>query len=205
MRIFVFDCETTGLYSKAEKDISKQPYIIQFSWILVDINQQGEWEEIERIDKLIKPPILIPYVTSQIHWLYDVDVIWKSSFAEQYKEIMKYINDNTIVWHNVAFDVNMLQVEIERMKREWEPVDFCPKRIIDTMNSSINYCALPKKGTGKWFKRPKLQELTKKTLWHYFCWAHNAMVDVEYTLKAFAVLVREWVISLKGEEKLTLF
>lgn len=205
MKIFVFDTETTGLFNRSEKDIDKQPYIVQFAWILVNMKDNWIYEEIDRIDTLIKPPIPIPLQTSQIHYIYDIDVINKKTFEEQVNDIMPFINNpDIIVWHNVQFDENMLITEIQRLKIKWLPIDYCPSKTICTMEESINFCAIPRK-SGSWFKRPKLQELARKTLWHYFHWGHNAMVDVEYTLKALSELVKNWTIKLKKSDKLTLF
>ena len=76
------------------------------------------------------------------------------------------------------------------------------------MNSSIDYCKLAKKNeASNWYKRPKLWELHKKIFWKYFIGAHDAMVDVEATLKCFIELVKNNTIELKKqkEEILSLF
>jgi hypothetical protein len=70
------------------------------------------------------------------------------------------------------------------------------------MNSSTNFCKLPKRDEkAKWFKRPKLGELHKVLFKEYFIWAHDAMVDVEATLKSFVELVNKWVIKLEKKEE----
>jgi len=113
-----------------------------------------------------------------------------------------------IVWHNVNFDQNMLLTEFQRMKMEWKwnTISYTPKKVVCTMNESIDYCKLPKKSIkAKGYKRPKLQELVKKTCWHYFRWAHNAMIDVEWTLKAFSKLVENKVVPFEKSNTLSLF
>lgn len=205
MKVFIFDVETTWLFNKNEKDLNNQPYIIQFAWILVEMDNEWIYNELDRINIFIRPPISIPYETSKVHWLYDIDVIWKPIFKEQVEDILKFINNSDfVVRHNIEFDETMLKIEIARLKQEWFVYDYSPKRSICTMKESINFCKLPSK-TWFWFKRPKLQELIKKTLWEYFTWAHNAIVDVEFTLKALSILVKEWIIKLEKKEELTLF
>lgn len=70
------------------------------------------------------------------------------------------------------------------------------------MNESINYCKLPKKNEkAEWYKRPKLWELHKKVFWEYFVWAHDAMTDVEATLRCFVDLVKNNEIEIKEQNK----
>jgi fido (protein-threonine AMPylation protein) len=76
------------------------------------------------------------------------------------------------------------------------------------MNTSIDFCKLPKRDEkAKWFKRPKLWELHKILFDTYFSWAHDALVDVEATLKSFIALVNNGTISVEKKEEnvMTLF
>jgi hypothetical protein len=77
--------------------------------------------------------------------------------------------------------------------------------VICTMKTTVDFCAL--KGNGERFKYPKLWELYKKLFWEYFIGAHDALVDVEATLKAFLELQKQWIIKIKEqkEEILSLF
>lgn len=207
MRVLVFDTETTWIYNKKEKDLSRQPYIIQFAWIIADMKDNWEYEIERKVDILIKPPIPIPYEVSKIHHIYDIDVANKKTFEEEASEIASIISSvDIIVAHNLSFDKNMLLIEFWRLLEKGLPYDYAPKMELCTMENTINYCRLPKKNEkSKGFKRPKLQELTKKTLGVYFTGAHNALVDVEWTLKALSVLVRNKVVKLEKTEELTLF
>lgn len=206
-KVLVFDTETTWLFSKKEKDLNKQPYICQFAGILVEIDEIWEYKELKRIDLLIKPPIPMPLVVSEIHWIYDIDLKEAGDFSSYAERISKWINyPDMIVWHNVLFDENILKTEFQRLRMKGVNIWYEPKKVICTMNESIKYCKLPKKSkNSKGYKRPKLQELVKKTCWHFFKGAHNAMVDVEWTLKAFSVLVKNKVIKLEKNNTITLF
>ena len=207
MKVVIFDTETTWLPNKAEPDLNNQPYIIQFAGIEIEMKDDWEYEEIKRLNIMIKPPINIPYWVSEIHWIYDVDLRNSKSFISHSEEISKFLNEaDVVVWHNIEFDNLMLRIEFDRLKLQWLLVDYYPKQTICTMNESTNWCKLSKKNSSsKWFKRPKLQELVRKTIWEFFAWAHNAIVDVEWTTKALSVLVKEWVINFKENNKLSIF
>lgn len=203
MRIMVFDTETTNLINKKAK-LEDQPHLVQFAGI-VWIVENGIFAEEERINILIKPPIPIPDEASQIHHIYQIDVKDAPSCREVLPSLVKLINEcDIVIWHNIEFDITMMQIEVDRLKMEGVVIDLAPKKTFCTMNESISYCRIPRKSwTG--FKRPKLQELTKKVLWEYFFWAHNAMVDVEWTMKAFLKLWNEGVFRLKEREQIWLF
>ena len=205
MKIFVFDTETTGFINKKDPNLDNQPQVIQFAGILWDITENNdtwvwEWVEEKRVDILINPEKPIPFASSQVHHIYDIDVKWKKNFSEQYMEILDFINTpDAIVWHNIEYDENMIKLELRRLEKEYE---YKPKQVICTMNESVFFCKLPKRDEkANGFKRPKLWELHKVLFKEYFVWAHDAMVDVEATLKSFVELVNLGVIKLKKKEE----
>ena len=205
MKIFVYDTETTWFINKKEPDLNLQPNIIQFAWILWNLEN---WEFIEekRIDIIINPKKPIPFASSQVHHLYDIDVKNAPYIEDVIDEIMTYINEpDIIIWHNIEYDESMVKLELKRLEQEYR---YQPKQVICTMNESTNFCKLPKKiASSAWYKRPKLWELHKKLFWEYFIWAHDAMVDVEATLRSFVELVKQDIIKLKEkkEEVMSLF
>lgn len=202
MKVFVFDTETTWFISKKETDLNKQPRIVQFAGILWDIND-GIFVEEKRVNILINPKMPIPFGASQVHHIYDIDIKDAPEIWEVLDQIMEYINNpDIIVWHNIEYDQDMVKLELKRREEEYK---YKPKQVICTMKTSVNYCAL--QGNGNRFKYPKLWELHKKLFDEYFVWAHDAMVDVEATLRSFVKLVNEWVIKIKenNEEVMSLF
>ena len=66
------------------------------------------------------------------------------------------------------------------------------------MKTTVDFCAI------KWlwdrFKYPKLWELYKVLFWEYFVWAHDAIVDVEATLKVFIELEKRKVVYEKARQ-----
>lgn len=202
MKIFVFDTETTGFINKKETDLDKQPKIVQFAGILWDL-KDGTFIEEKRVNILVNPGIPIPFWASQVHHIYDIDVKDAPDITQVLDEILENINNpDIIIWHNIEYDESMVQLELKRLQKEYA---YKPKQSICTMKTTVDYCAIQ----WNWarFKYPKLWELHKKLFDQYFVWAHDAMVDVEATLRSFVKLVNEWVISPKetNEEIMSLF
>jgi len=204
MKIFVFDTETTWFINKKEKDLSFQPHIIQFAWILGELKADGSFVEEKQIDILIDPGIPIPYASSQVHHIYDIDIKKAPKIEEVIDEIVWYINDpDIIIGHNIEYDEDMVKLELKRLQMEYR---YKPRKVSCTMKESVDYCAMQ----GKWerFKYPKLWELHKKLFWEYFLWAHDALTDVKATLRCYLELVKEWIMVAKLEKsdnKISLF
>jgi len=198
----VYDTETTWFINKKETNLELQPKVVQFAWILWEIHN---WEFIEekRINLLINPKVPIPFWASQVHHLYDIDVKEAPFIESIIDEILSYINNpDVIIWHNIEYDENMIKLELKRLNQEYK---YKPKQVICTMKTTVDYCSLQ----WNWnrFKYPKLWELHKKIFWEYFIWAHDAMTDVEATLRCFIELVKMWIIKIeeKKEDVMSLF
>lgn len=202
MKIFVFDTETTGFINKKESDLSKQPKVIQFAGILGELEDTGFREE-KRINCLINPGEPIPFVASQVNHIYDIDVQDAQTIDTVMDEILWYINTpDTIIGHNIEYDEEMIMLELRRLNRLH---DYRPKQVHCTMKETVDFCAI--QGNGERFKYPKLGELHKKLFDEYFMGAHDAMVDVEATLRCYLELVKRGVIvaEVKKEEVMSLF
>ncbi|MDD4151371.1 MAG: 3'-5' exonuclease [Candidatus Gracilibacteria bacterium] len=196
MKIFVFDTETTGFINKKDPNLESQPKIVQFSGIMGELNN-GEFIELERIDQYINPGIKIPFETSKIHHIYDIDVINAPKFDEVIDKILYFINTpDVIVGHNVEFDEEMLKLELKRLQREH---DYRPKNVYCSMKNTVEFCAIM--GDRDRLKYPKLGELHKKLFGDYFIGAHNAIVDVENTLKCFLELHKKGIVHIEEKEE----
>lgn len=202
MKIFVYDTETTWFINKNEKDLDLQPKIVQFAWIMWEL-KNWVFKEEKRINILINPKNPIPFWASQVHHIYDIDVKNSPFIEDVIDEISKYINEPDVtIWHNIEYDQDMIKLELKRLEKEYK---YQPKQVICTMKTSVDFCALQ----WNWarFKYPKLWELHKKLFWEYFIWAHDAMTDVEATLRCFVELVNQKVIKIeeKNDEVMSLF
>ncbi len=197
MKIIVFDTETTGFINKKETALDKQPYIIQFAGILWEMSLSWDYNEISRKDIKLKPPIAIPYGASQVHHIYDIDVQDAPGIDESIDDIMSFLWEaDIVIWHNIEYDEDMIRLELRRQEKQHL---YNPSEVICTMKSSVDFCQL----MWKWerYKYPKLWELYKKLFEEYFIGAHDAMVDVEATLKCFLELYKRKKILLKNHEK----
>lgn len=199
MKILVFDTETTWFINKKTPDLTAQPYIVQFAGIVGEL-KNGKFTEIERINQFIKPKISIPYDASQVHHIYDIDVKNAPSIEEKIEDFLHLINScDAIIGHNIEYDEDMIKLELRRLQKEYL---YQPKQVVCTMKTTVDFCAL--KGNGERFKYPKLWELYKTLFWEYFIGAHDAIVDVEATLKAFLELEKRWVLQLKKNQEAVL-
>lgn len=200
MKAFVFDTETTWFTVKWWT-LEEQPYIVQFAWILGNISKEKWFEELDRIDVKVKPRISIPFSASQVHGIYDKDVVDSPYIEDVISDFLKFLNtSDVVVWHNIEFDEGIIRNELARLWRSW---DYQPMKSICTMRWSTDYCKLQWRGFS--FKPPKLNELYKHLFGERFEWAHNAMIDVEATTAAFSELVKRWVIILEENSLMRLF
>ena len=126
---------------------------------------------------------------------------WKF-IEEKIEEILSYINESdVIIWHNIEYDEDMIKIELRRLDMLYR---YQPKQVICTMKTTVDFCAI--KWNWERFKYPKLGELHKKLFDEYFIWAHDALTDVEATLRCFVDLVNKWVLKVEEKQQtMTLF
>ena len=189
----IFDTETTGLpknYNAPLSDSNNWPRLVQLAWQIHD--EKGDL--IDAQAHIVRPDnFTIPYSASKVHGITDekaeaegVELKWLLD------EFNKALEKATFtVGHNIEFDRNIMGAEYYRMAMDTSMLDMPP---LDTMDSSIDFCALPG-GKGGGYKRPNLTELHKTLFNETFDEAHNATADVEATARCFLELVRRNVIT----------
>lgn len=117
--IFI-DLETTGI------DVAKDR-IVQIA--MIRYNTDGTQEE---YNEVINPEIPIPVQTSEIHGIYDVDVLGKPNFKERSEEIMTFIGEGDFAGFNSnKFDVPLLLEEFARNGIDFPIGD---RKLIDVQN-----------------------------------------------------------------------
>ena len=200
MKVIVFDTETTGFPVRDGK-LEQQPYIVQFAAIEGEIDDDKNYTETGRYNILIRPRINIPFSASQVHGIYDKDVENAPYIEEEIDTIMRLLNGaDIVVGHNVSYDEEIIGYELERIGRAGE---YTPAQVICTMKGSTEYCKL--QGRGFSYKPPKLAELHKFLFEEWFEGAHDAMIDVEATMRSFIELVKRDVIQLETNNIMRLF
>ncbi|WP_110480580.1 DNA polymerase III subunit alpha [Candidatus Karelsulcia muelleri] len=188
----IFDTETTGLPKNYNAPIMNWPRLVRLSWCLYDENLKL----IELKDYIIKPEGFdIPFNSTKIHGISTEEALekgYKINFVLE-KFNIRIKNSKLLIGHNIYFDLKVLCAEFIRLNK----IHYLyKKKIIDTKEKSINFCAL---GKGK-FKWPTLTELYKKLFNDTFI-AHDSKSDVLATSKCFFELLRIGIISLKNVNK----
>lgn len=164
-RTAVFDTETTGLIKPHENDLRRQPYITEICVIILD----EELKKVDAIDTLIKPPVPIDESSDacRITGITNEKVAGKPSFAQIYPLLCdKIIGCDTLIAHNLQFDVSMLGNELMRINRlarfPWPPKHIC------TVESTMHIEG----------RRLKLSDLYYKATGRNIEGAHKAANDV---------------------------
>jgi len=162
----IFDTETTGLRNHI---LSKeQPFITEFCGCILDTATGGEsWHE-----WLVKPPISIPNEVTSITGIDDALVKECPSFCEVAEDVRHIVEGaDSLVAHNLAFDLDMLRFEFDRCG---EPLVF-PAHRICTVEASLHI-----KG-----RRLSLADLHEHLFGEPHKEAHRARPDVEALVRVF--------------------
>ncbi|MFP5470647.1 MAG: exonuclease domain-containing protein [Bacteroidia bacterium] len=115
-----FDLETTGVNIATDR-------IVEIS--ILKVHPNGNKDSLTR---RINPTIPIPIQASEVHGIYDIDVVDCPKFPEVASEILNFISDSDLAGYNSnKFDIPLLVEEFLRAKIE---VDFSDKKFIDVQN-----------------------------------------------------------------------
>ncbi len=155
----VFDIEATGL------DVTNDR-IVEIA--MLKINVDGSTSEyIQRVN----PTIPIPLESSEIHGIYDKDIVNEPTFQEIVKVLVDFIGDADLAGYNSnKFDIPMLAEELLRAKSDF---DVSNRKFVDVQNIFH-----------------KMEQRTLVAAYAFYCNkdltnAHNAMAD---TLATWEVL-----------------
>lgn len=192
MNILFFDTETTGKpkdYKRPMSDVSNWPRLVQVGYILMMDGMVLCEDEF-----IVKPDgFTIPAEASAVHGITTeramTDGIWGEYVTDHM--LARIMEADTIIGHNIDFDLNVLGAELIRRGRT-NP--FIGKTIIDTMKASTEFCAIPGPYGFKW---PKLTELWAKLFPDTpYPQTHTALDDIRHTATCYFKLVELGVISV---------
>jgi DNA polymerase III epsilon subunit-like protein len=198
MIVLIYDTETTGLplIKTINKDtLDKWPHIVQLSYILYDTN---EHKILGTYDWIIKLPITVKMDTGNIKIHGITNEMSHSQGIDIKNVLMQFTNDcrgaDLIVAHNASFDLQMIQVEIERLhytnNTDVKYSDFYSsinKKIYCTMQETVDLCNLIRinKMGNQYIKYPQLSELHEKLFSTVPSNLHNSFNDVIVCLRCF--------------------
>lgn len=151
--IICLDLETTGLNNKIDK-------IIEISMIKFDENT---FEEVDSFNCLIDPEIEIPELVSGITNIYPDDIFWAPKIEEIRQQIIDFIWNNPILWHNIDFDINFLIQNWINVEKNIKMDTFFLANFLNFKNESLNLEML--------CKEYKIE----------LVWAHRAINDTRAT------------------------
>jgi DNA polymerase III epsilon subunit-like protein len=179
MKILVFDTETTGLVGKNDN-----VYICQLAWCVYNTKTK---KKAIYTNFILNVPIEIQ--NSDIHGI-TTEISNKGyDFSEIIDIFLADVDScDMIVAHNLKYDLQALEIELNRLER-YDDIDYLyNKKYYDTMKESIQLLKI----TGKYgkYKYPKLQELYTYFFGCNFENAHNAEADIKATLKCYIELCK---------------
>ena len=194
MKAIVFDTETTGLPKKKSARLSDNdvwPYVVQFSWLICDL----ETSEVEFKDFIITlpPNMKIPSRSTEIHGITDEIMREKGVPCKQVlEEFIKDANECTYyVAHNFSFDKTILRVELYRHQlpdilKKNKYIEFCTMKYGAPVCNIIRYCPFRRRLETK---PPKLIELYKELFNEIPKNLHNSLIDVFVCFRCFYKLL----------------
>lgn len=182
-----FDTETTGLPSNWRApytDTRNWPRIVQLAWVLAD--EQGR--VVSEHNFIIQPDdFTIPAESAEIHGI--TTAVAQEKGIPLAEALEKFLTDEalaeTIVAHNISFDINVVACECVRLEEQlrWlETTQYC------TMQRATPFCKLPGRYGYRW---PKLIELHEILFEKPFSSQHDALADVRACKRCFFALRKE--------------
>jgi len=176
-RYLFFDTETTGTDHEWDN-------IVQLAAIMTD----DIGNQLHTINCIIKPDgFTIPKEATTIHGISQAKAMKEGiPITEALQKFLDMALDvNCAVAHNYFFDFSFLMEELIRkdMDKQSDLISKLPFHC--TMRSTTEFCKLSYNAKHKTYKWPKLKELYYELFKSTFDGAHNALVDVEATIKCF--------------------
>jgi DNA polymerase III epsilon subunit-like protein len=201
--ILVFDTETTGFLPKDTKDLDLFPYITQLAFVVFDTNTQKIVKSYNKYIKIPSDVEITPFITELTGVTREKCDNGISIIGALHHFYMAYMSVQAMVAHNLAFDVKMIEIEIQRNFHKLLSVNLDTCLLFDdslrkmerfcTMNIGKPVCniVLPRRSLNKmgvpetFVKAPKLSELYKKIFGCDFENGHNALADTLACLRCF--------------------
>jgi DNA polymerase III epsilon subunit-like protein len=165
--IIVFDTETTGLTLHPDAPVIKQPKIIEFGAVLLDM----KGKVVEECNILLNPREKLDPVITKITGLTDADLEDAATFEEALPQIRRIFSEaHTVFAHNLPFDKALVRGELARINCldfAWPRNEFCTVGLYKE----------------QWGRNPKLLELYERVVGEPLAQTHRALDDVMALVK----------------------
>lgn len=161
--VIYIDLETTGLPSG-----EYVPGICQLSIL--------NWKGQPLFSALLDPEEVMKERVSNIHKIYNEDVLDSPKMSEIASIIAKLVDKKTIIAYNAAFDIKILTHHLRSNLKGWSP-NFLPECLMLYYSAWIGSWSTRKKDF-KWQKLPKLGTGQ----------AHDALVDAQSAIELMKIM-----------------
>ena len=175
--IICLDLETTWVDKYNDK-------IIEIAMVKFD---EKTFEVIDTFSSLVNPDMHIPELISNIVNIFDEDLVNSPSFESIKDDVVKFIWDSPVLWHNISFDISFLNAAWVELKNNISIDTFFIANFLLFNNSSLNL------------------EMLCNHFWVGFSWAHRALNDVLATIELYKKLVSTFSKLSKQKKELLLY
>jgi len=175
----ILDTETTGLLKPDAIQLDKQPYITELFMIKIKKNKI-----VDEYESLFSVPVELEKHIQKITNITPDMLEGQPVFAQEYKRIAKFfLGCDTVIAHNLPFDLGVLWVELSRIGKEfnfpWPINHVCTiEKSMHLENKRIKLSRLHEYATG----RPHSEG------------AHRARADVMALKECYDWMVKEKMI-----------
>lgn len=177
MRYIFFDTETTDLIRNSLQPLSKQPRVIEFFALTIDVVDGQEISEVGSLSFRCNPGITIKSEVTKITGIKDSDVANLPSFRAHAVDVRLALEGaDHVVAHNLSYDKAVIGFEFQRLGDppiEW-PQGTCTVEATEHIKGH----------------RLNLSSLYSELFGEGFANAHSAEADVRATAKCFLELLR---------------
>lgn len=190
-----FDTECNGLPQFYDMDVrmtNNWPKVIQLAWIVTD--EQGN--VLKRKSHIITPEgFEINDNVANLTGITTTRAMREGiELTTALSDFMSDVNNaQLLIGHNIDFDMKVVGCELYRNDMDYERL--LSKNTLCTMKRSTYFCAIPNpRGKFNDYKWPKLEELHCKLFGYTFSGAHDALADVEATMKCYFELKKKGIL-----------
>ena len=181
-----FDTECNGLPQFYDVDVhmtNNWPNVIQLAWIVTD--EQGK--VLKRKSHIITPNgFEINDNVANLTGITTTRAMREGiELTTALSDFMSDVNNvQLLIGHNIDFDMKVVGCELYRNDMDYE--NLLSKKTLCTMKRSTYFCAIPSSNSRyNDYKWPRLEELYHKLFGCSFSGAHDALADVEATMKCY--------------------